>query len=278
MLMACERAPLKGGSRIAEGVYWRLNTLGEGARTPTDSDSVLVRVRMARPSAPAGSLFSTERWYPMGKNRTSASYFGKLRQGDSATVLLRSPLVPWAELGAVPPAAARDTGWVQLELSLRQLRSMQESRDRARALLMARTQADEERMLKEFFAKDRRAWKQAMGIWYVLDPKVDQGPRVQSGERVTLVYTASFLDNGRVFDDQGGKDAGLTFRLGDPGQVIQGLEAAAHLLPAQGGGGWFVIPAELAFGPKGSSAGIVPPWTPVLYRVETVPGTVRTTR
>ncbi len=257
---------------MADGVYWRLNALGEGERLPTDSDSVLVRVRMARPGAATGSLFSTERWYPMGKGRASTSYFGKLRQGDSATVLLRSPLVPWAEIGAVPPVRALDTGWVQMELSMRQMRSMAASRDRARALLMARTQADEERILQEFFAKDGREWKRSMGLWYVLDPKTGRGPRVQSGDRVTLVYKATFLDNGQVFDDQGGKDNGLTFRLGDPGQVIKGLEAAAHLLPAAGGGGWFVIPAALAFGPEGSSGGIVPPWTPVLYRVNVVPG------
>lgn len=271
LLLACGRSPLQGGSEIADGVYWRLNTLGDGTRTPGDSDSVLVRVRMARPDAPPGSIFSTERWYPMGEGRNTNDYFARLRQGDSATVLLRSPLVPWAELGARLPGDGRDTGWVQIELSLRQVRSLQESRELAHAALMARTQADEQRILTTFFAKDGRTWKQALGLWYILDPAARKGPRVQSGELVTLAYTATFLDDGRTFDEQRGRNGGLTFRLGDPGQVIKGLEAAAHLLPASGGGGWFVIPSELAFGPEGSSSAIVPPWTPVLYRIDVVP-------
>lgn len=270
-LVACERSPLPGGSEIAKGAYWRLNALGDGTRTPGDSDSVLMRIRMARPGAPPGSIFSTERWYPMGEGRKVNDYFSRLREGDSATVLLESSLVPWVELGARLPAEDRDTGWVQIELTLRQVRSLQESRELAHAALLARTQADEQRILTTFFAKDGRTWEQALGLWYILDPAARRGPRVQSGELVTLAYTATYLDNGRIFDEQRGRNGGLAFRLGDPGQVVKGLEAAAHLLPASGGGGWFVIPSELAFGPEGSSSAIVPPWTPVLYRIDVVP-------
>ncbi|MFT3885524.1 MAG: FKBP-type peptidyl-prolyl cis-trans isomerase [Flavobacteriales bacterium] len=45
------------------------------------------------------------------------------------------------------------------------------------------------------------------------------------------------------------------------------MEVALHVLRF-GGRGRFIVPAELAFGPKGSSSGIVPPWTPLLYDVE----------
>lgn len=265
LLAACGRSPLEGGTPIAEHVFWRLNVLGEGDDRPTDSDSVFVRVRVARPQAAPGSLFSTERWYAMGPDKGTSFFFKRLCQGDSATVLLPSQRTPWAALGATPPTP--DTGRVQMELSMREIRSRARSREFARAALMARTQADEERILSGFFGRDAGTWDRAMGIWYRLDSLADRGPRIQSGDLVTFTYTASFLDNGQVFDEQSGQDGGLTFRLGDPGQVIKGLEIAAHLLPAGGGSGTFIIPAALAFGPQGSSSGIVPPWTPVMYRV-----------
>ena len=270
-LAACGNSPLPGGSEIAHGVYWRLNVLGEGERNPTDSDSVFVRVRMARPQGEPGSIFSTERWYAMGTARGASAFFARMRRGDSATVMMPSRQMPWAALGASKPEAAGDTGWVRMELSLIGIRSLEDSKELAWARLKARTQADEERIQADFLLKDSLPWKQAMGVWYILDPMADKGPRVQSGQMVTLAYTASFLDNGQVFDEQATKDGGLTFRLGDPGQVIKGLEAAAHLLPEQGGSGRFVIPSALAFGPTGSSSGIVPPWTPVLYRVTVLP-------
>lgn len=139
------------------------------------------------------------------------------------------------------------------------------------ALRMSRTQADEDSILAEFLTESKVKWKQDVGVYYVLDTSAGKGPRIQSGELATLAYTASFLDNGKVFDEQRKGDGGLTFRLGDPGQVIKGLEVAAHLLPRTGGRGRFVIPSELAFGPKGSSSGIVPPWTPLLYDVTVLP-------
>lgn len=267
----CGEAPLQGGSEIADGVYWRLNMLGDGERLPTDSDSVLVRVRMARPGAHPGSMFSTERWYAMADAGGAGRFFSRLRQGDSATVLMPCTEAPWKALGAAALQAVKDTGWVQIELSMRNIRSLAELRQMARAALMARGPADEQRILIDFFAATSTTWDSTMGLWYALDSGAAAGPRVQSGELITLAYTASFPDNGHVFDEQSAKDGGLTFRLGDPGQVIKGLEIAAHLLPQQGGRGRFVFPSALAFGPSGSSSGIVPPWTPVLYEVTVLP-------
>ncbi len=267
LLEGCSRSPLRGGSKIAEDVYWRLNALGDGERTPTDSDSVLVRVRVARPDAFAGSVYSTERWYGMGGEKGTSKYFARLREGDSATVMLLSGATPWKDLGATSPGSGKDTGWVTMELSMLKLRSMAESRELQRAVLMARTESDEQRILSDFFSGTDAEWKQALGVYYVIDSTNSKGPRIQSGELATLAYTASFLDNGKVFDEQ---QDGLTFRLGDPDQVIKGLEVAAHLLPRNGGRGRFVIPSDLAFGPKGSSSGIVPPWTPVKYDIRVV--------
>src|SRR5690606_7968816 len=268
LFSGCDPAPLPGGSRLADGVYWRLNALGEGERLPADSDSVRVRVRMARPTAPPGSLYSTERWFAMEDDMRTSPFFGRMRQGDSATALLRGPQVPWTDLGVARPAPGMDTGWVQMELPMREIRSLEESRARARALLMARTAADEDSTLAAFLAAQPRPWQQRMGVWYVLDSMPGQGAFVQSGKLVTLAYVASFPGTGQVFDERTAAEGGLTFRLGDPDQVIKGLEVAAHLLGRAGARGRFLFPSALAFGPKGSSSGIVPPWMPVLYEVE----------
>lgn len=269
LLAGCVHPPLPGAKRIADGIFWKLRTLGEGERLSTDSDSVLVRVRMARLGAEPGSLFSTERWYGMQGIRPTVAglLFGKMRQGDSVSVAIEAARVPWTVLGAAMPPAGTDTGWVALELSLLQQRSRAESRALAEALLSLRTEADEERILTAYLLGDP-SWSEFLGVLYKLDTTRGRGEPIQSGDLITIAYTASFLDNGRVFDDTHRQP--LTFRLGDPGQVIKGLEVAAHVLPRKGGKGRFIIPSKLAFGPTGSSSGIVPPWTPVLYEVEVV--------
>lgn len=262
----CSRSPLPGAKRIADGVFWKLRTLGEGERLSTDSDSVLMRVRMARLGAEPGSLFSTERWYGMQGVRptTAGLLFGRMRPGDSVSVAIEAARVPWTAFGTTAPAGA-DTGWITVELALLRQRSHAESRAIAEALRPMRTEHDEMRLLADYFKGDS-TWSEFLGVHYKLDGP--PGAPVQSGDLVTIAYRASFLDNGKVFDDTHRQP--ITFRLGDPGQVIKGLEVAVHLLPRNGGRGRFLIPSELAFGPGGSSSGIVPPWTPVLYEVEVI--------
>lgn len=271
MLASCGPSPLPGGKRIADGVYWRLNALGDGERFPSDSDSAFVRVRVAFRGAPPGSLFSTERWYGMAGSPDIGVYFAKLRTGDSATVMVQADKLPWAQLGAVRPATAKDTSWIEMEIAMRGMRSLEQSRAVREALLQARTRVDEDSILNVFLADTAQHWKKAYGILYQMSPGKPKGPLVQYGEQVTLTYTARFLENGTVFDHVTATGGGLQFRLGDPGQVIKGLEIATSLLPRNGGKGRFIIPSELGFGPFGSSSGIVPPWTPLLYEVEVLP-------
>jgi FKBP-type peptidyl-prolyl cis-trans isomerase len=271
LLVSCGRGPFKGFKPIDTGVHMKLRTLGEGEVMPTDSDSVLMRVRMARHAGAPGSLFSTQRWYGMHDSGSSFMHLlpGRMHTGDSLSVIIMGERLPWGRLGANAPVGA-DTLWIDVELALLKIRTPADSRRLAHERLMARTQADEETILAAFLARDSTTeWKEFMGLRYILDPANPKRSPIQSGDQVTIHYTAHFLDEGRLFDDTHRSGQPLTFRLGDPGQVIKGLEVAAHLLPP-GGKGRFLIPSALAFGASGSTGGIVPPFTPVLYTVEVV--------
>lgn len=271
LFVGCGRGPFKGFKPVGTDVHMKLRVLGEGDLQPTDSDSVLLRVRMARHEGAPGSLFSTERWYALGDSASTFMHLlpGVMHKGDSVSVIAKGARLPWAHLGATGPAG-NDTLWIDVELALLDIRTPADSRRLAHERLMARTQADEERILADFFARDTTTvWLEFMGVRYLLDPANPKRPPVQSGDQVTLHYTAHFLEDGRTFDDTHSSGLPLTFRLGDPGQVIKGLEVAAHLLPP-GGKGRFLLPSSLAFGPTGSTGGIVPPFTPVLYMVEVV--------
>lgn len=268
LLLACDRSPFPGFKPINDEVHFKLRMLGDGERLPTDSDSVLVRVRMALHGEAPGSLFSTEQWFagidavlPSGSEDVVLFH-----EGDSVSLITKSSRIPWAALDTAEAPAA-DTLWVDMELSLHALRSRAESRQLAEQRRMARTEADEDSTLARYFATSPGSWVRTMGVAYLVDRKNPKTGSIQSGQVVTIAYTARFLEDGYLFDDTYSTKQPLTFRLGDPGQVIKGLEIAVHLLP-KGGKGRFIIPSELAFGMEGSSSHIVPPWTPVLYEVE----------
>ena len=268
LLCACDGSPFAGFKPINDEVHFKLRMLGDGERLSTDSDSVLVRVRIARHGDEPGSLFSTEQWYGaieavLPEGSATAIRF---HEGDSVSMVAKAERIPWMSIGAERDAAA-DTGWIDMELSLFALRSREESRQLAEQARMARTAADEDSTLARFFANEPKEWPHFMGVFYQLDKKNPKRPKIQSWQMVTIAYTARFLDTGLIFDDTRTPQQPLTFRLGDPDQVVKGLEIAVHLLPEKGKGR-FIIPSELAFGATGSSSRIVPPWTPVLYEVE----------
>ena len=76
--------------------------------------------------------------------------------------------------------------------------------------------------------------------------------------------------NNHVFDTNGPEDAPpFSFVWGEDGQMIPGIINALSHMKA-GGKAKIILPSPLAFGANGSSTGIVPPHTPVIYEVELI--------
>ncbi len=99
---------------------------------------------------------------------------------------------------------------------------------------------------------------------YFLPEKHGTGPEVKNRSLISIAYTGYFL-NGHVFDSVS-VSSPLQFRVGDTAQVITGLEIGIKKM-REGGKAKIIIPSQLAFGENGSSTGIVPPYTSVIYEV-----------
>lgn len=101
------------------------------------------------------------------------------------------------------------------------------------------------------------------GIYFIPISHGD-GPQVKDKSLVSLSYKGYFLD-GHIFDSVSSNNP-LQFRYGDTAQVIKGLEIGIKKM-RQGGQAKIIIPSQLAFGENGSSTGLVPPYTSVIYEV-----------
>jgi FKBP-type peptidyl-prolyl cis-trans isomerase FkpA len=99
---------------------------------------------------------------------------------------------------------------------------------------------------------------------YFLAEKDGNGPEVKDRSTVSIAYRGYFL-NGHTFDSVSPNNP-LQFRLGDTAQVITGLEIGIKRM-REGEKAKIIIPSQLAFGENGSSTGIVPPYTSVIYEV-----------
>jgi FKBP-type peptidyl-prolyl cis-trans isomerase len=269
LVAGCSRSPYPGYKPLGDELYMRLIVLGEGGRTMNDSDRVILTLRAAIGTNASGSLYSTEQaaeaWTLLGSGIAPA--LRRLHQGDSASLWLPARNVPWDKLGAA--RAPADTGMVRLDLSLLVLKSAAEVREEEAAYNAWREdreleeRADLERYLSSH-GIDRGA-AAYQGVYIVPVRKGSEEP-LRTGDLVTIAYVAHGLD-GTVYDDTYKAGTPLTFRLGDPGQVIRGLEIGLRRM-ARGGKSILIIPSQFAFGDDGSAAGIVPPFTTVIYDIE----------
>lgn len=266
LLMAgCATGPVPDATELDRDRWWRLHTLGEGRVYPSMEDSVLLALRVSRVGEGPGSVYSSEGWYAVDSDLRDLIL--RMRSGDSATAYMRKQAMPWHMLREAPVGA--DTGWFAIDLVLRRIRSAQESADVAQALQAAYDMASEDSTLQRYIRKHPRKWRNVKDVLCAVDSTKGHGGLARYGEQVALHFSTRTLD-GRLLDDTRRADAPLTWRLGDPDQVVEGLEIAVQLLRV-GDKGSFVVPSTMAFGHKGSHGGIVPPLTPLVFEVERMP-------
>ncbi|MGE0562651.1 MAG: FKBP-type peptidyl-prolyl cis-trans isomerase [Flavobacteriales bacterium] len=94
-----------------------------------------------------------------------------------------------------------------------------------------------------------------------------QGVSVELGKTLILKYQASFI-NGIEFDNTYYENY-FEYTYGTPNQVIEGLDVALLGMKNKEKAK-IIIPSQLAFGEDGSSTGIVPPFTSLVYDLEII--------
>jgi len=99
-------------------------------------------------------------------------------------------------------------------------------------------------------------------VWIRTDVS-GEGEPISMGQEISFFYRGLFLTGQEVEST----DDLLIFILGTEGQVIDGLTYG--LIGARPGEvRTIVIPSQFAFGDSGSSTGIIPPFTPMVYEVQ----------
>lgn len=252
-LFACDNHRMNGFSRSGD-VYFKLLSLGDWEQKISHGDSVFLRWIDADGEVDNISLRYDSLW------RDSMPW-GILRQlsaGDSAMLILTKEALQ--RMGLQGSSEKHIAFCVDSIFSARIL---------AERAVHRQWKADAE--MNEAIAL--QAWLYANSIdaaahhegIYLLPIKEGKGAVPLAGREVQLHYRGYFL-HGEEFDNTY-RAAPLQFQVGKPDQVIKGFERALPLTRA-GGKYKLIIPSQLAFGEKGSSTGVVPPYTTVIYELE----------
>lgn len=124
----------------------------------------------------------------------------------------------------------------------------------------------EEAQIKRYFgtSAEMEAAKDPLGFYWVDRSGTTQGNEpLKSGDLVAIAYRGEYL-TGRFLEKSPEK---FEFTVGTPDQLLKGLNYVITRLKL-GENAKIILPSRLAFGESGSSNGMVPPYTPLVYEVK----------
>lgn len=251
---SCKDEKYPGYSEAEPGVYYKLHFPGETGKKagPDDFYEVMMYNKFGEEVIYDSELESASGTLFMQSE--ASRYFSVLSEGDSATFLLSGS-------GLALPGMP-DTGMIEMNVKVVRILTPDEVAERE---AKSDPDAGEVLIMQRYLLRKNIPYKPDSTGAVLLEFKQGQGSMPSTGDSIVLQVKGEML-NGRIFDDSRNY-GGLTFTWGDDGQVIPGIKAVLSGLK-EGGYAKIILPSRLAFGAGGSSTGIVPPHTPVIYTIE----------
>ncbi len=125
---------------------------------------------------------------------------------------------------------------------------------------------DYEKVVLKQFIEEKKidAEPTKSGLYHIV---IEEGNdvEVEEGDTVVVHYEGKFLD-GKFFDSTKQRKKPFEFVYGHKMQVIEGMEEVIGKMK-EGEKALAILPSDVAFGKRGSSTGIIPPYTSVIYEV-----------
>lgn len=277
--IACSKnSKYKGYSENANGLYYKLQMIGEGKRKPAIGDflQLVITYRTERDSIFLESSSYNETGMvilPFNRPSFKGSFeegLGTMNEGDSVSFIVNSDSLFFRFFKTPVPFFLAMDSVVKMEVKLHKILNQEEyaaELERFRHMVEDRD-IEEQRKLRRYLDTNRTKYSVLNNGMYYIPIKEGKGNCACSGDLLRINYKGYFL-NGKQFESTYDRGQPLEFTFGEQGQVIKGLEKAISLMN-EGEKAKFIIPSQLAYGGDGSSTGIIPPYTTVIYEIELV--------
>ncbi|MFI5149154.1 MAG: FKBP-type peptidyl-prolyl cis-trans isomerase [Bacteroidia bacterium] len=251
---SCREEKVPGFKRLSNGSYFKLISLGDHDRRPQPGDYLELNLKNTfADSVLYDSHLESSRGTILAPYNERDGY-SRLHEGDSAVFLIPAyDIMP----------LSKDS---MMHMSVRLLKILDENQYKAEAEKRMHTdELDEQKILSYFLKHSKQNMKSIGRGAYYVEEKCGKGKGVERGDRVLVNYNGLFL-NGKKFD---ATREPVEFTMGDEGQMLDGMSLGLYQM-REGGKAKFIIPSHLAYGAEGSSAGIVKPYTTIVYEVELI--------
>ena len=272
LLAACTSgSEYPGYSKDKSGIYFQLHKIGESDVKAAYGDYITCDLVY---KTITDSVFFTGRrklQLTQADFDTSVNYcFTLLSKGDSASFVLPANVFFLRTLETDIPSYIKPNSNLIVTIGIIDIQTELEYEAEKEAFLTwIEDFGDYEKVLLQQFLRQERLAVQPSGSGLVyLKTIAGTGKKVEIGDTVTINYEGKFL-NGKFFDSTVRRKQPFQFVYGSEWQVVKGLEEAIGMM-CEGEKSIVILPSELAFGTDGSSTGIIPPFTSLIFEVEIV--------
>jgi len=268
VISSCKKSPYPGYS-VKKGFYYKLVTIGEKTKKAKPGDYITVDI--VYKTINDSVFFSGRRKFQLAK----PAYLGSIddclsivSEDDSCCFIISADLFFGKTLHSTLPSFINENSNMKINIKMLEIQTEKEYLKEKEAFLKWIEDFGEyEKVLLKHYIEEEQidAFPSKSGLYYV---KINEGRGkiVEKGDTVVVHYEGRFL-NGKFFDSTKKRNEPFEFVYGQKWQVVEGIEEAiGHM--QEGEKAIIILPSQIAFGDKGSSTGIIPPFTSLIFELE----------
>lgn len=260
-----------GFSVTRTGIHYKLISLGDGISKAQPTNYITVNISYRTPNDSV--FFHGVRRFQLTEPQFPGSIdecFAMLAQGDSATFYLSANDFFGKTIEVALPGFFSPEDNLRVDMRMIEIQTEKQYQKEKEAFLhWIEDFGDYEKvLLKQYIEEEKLDFEPTPSGLYYIPMQAGTGNKIQVGDTVSVHYEGRFF-NGKFFDSTRKRNEPFVFVYGQKWQVVEGLEEAIGMM-YPGERALFIIPSRLGFGEGGSSTGIIPPFTSVLFDVEVV--------
>jgi len=271
ILLSCEEKDntFPGYSKHKKGFYYKLIQIGTSEEKAQIKDYITIDFHYS--TMDDSIFFRGSRKLKMTAPDYEGSIddcFAYMVEGDSISFILKALPFFKKTLNTSLPSFIDSSAYMKINIRMKEIQTFAEfQKQKEEFLAWIEDFGEYEKIfLKHYIEEQNIAEKpNKEGIYKIL-LREGKGNYPQKGDTITIQYEGKFL-NGNFFDSSKQNNMLFEFVYGTEWQVIKGIETVLANM-RQGEKSIFIMPSDLAFGAMGSSSGIVPPYTSVIYELE----------
>lgn len=261
-LLACER-PSTHKITIPKGIDYEYHQLGEGEEAKS-GDKVGAYIVITSIDGDTLHYVPNYPYFLKIGDGVIDSLFMAMKPEDSISFTVdRKTLNDYFNFYQLLEA---DSGKAVLNVKLTGVYS-EEVADSIEKRVLSKREIKEQEALLKYLKEEANDFEKVDGIYRKIGPRINGTP-MNYGDEVTIHYIGSFLD-GFEFDNTYLKARPPSFIFGEEYQLIDGLHYGLIGLK-EGETVKIILPSRRAFGDEGSVAGIVPPYTAVIFDIHII--------